>query len=99
MPVPPVSDYATFHEVARLIAAGEWQPNAFGWLFGGPIYPLVLAPLTSLGDAGLPAMRVLNALLQTAAVALCWVLARDLFGRPAAYAAAIIAAFLPGLWL
>ena len=99
MPVPPEADFLTFHQMAGLIAKGEWWSTSYGWQFQGPMYPLVLSPFAALEDGGLAAMRVLNAALQTGMVAFTWLLGRRLFGSPVGLVAACIAALLPGLWM
>lgn len=95
----PESDFLTFLQTARLIAQGVWWPDAYGWAWQGPGYPLVIAPLTLLGAAALPAIHALNI---GCGVATVWVISRvaaSLFSDRAGVIAAFIAAAFPGLWL
>src|SRR5262249_3553958 len=96
LPVTPESDYRTFLDMARLIAAGQWQPSSYGWTYQGPGYPLLLAPLVRLGG-GVPAIVLANLLLQLGMVAFVWLLGRRLFGPVAGLAGAALAALLPGI--
>jgi hypothetical protein len=60
---------------------------------------MLIAPLTLLGEASLPAIYTLNAALGVLTVALVWRLGSCLFGSRAGLIAAAIAALFPGLWL
>jgi 4-amino-4-deoxy-L-arabinose transferase-like glycosyltransferase len=97
--LPPESDFLTFLTTAQLIGRGHWWPDAYGWSWQGPAYPLLIAPLTLLGQAMLPAIYTMNVVLGVLTVALVHRLGRDLFGSRAGLLAAAITAALPGLWL
>ena len=45
------SDFLTFLDTARAIAAGVSDPQSYGWSWQGPGYPILLAPLTLLGGS------------------------------------------------
>jgi hypothetical protein len=96
--VAPESDFATFFWMTQEIAIGHWPSDSYGWVWAGPGYPLLLAPLLALGG-GLTAIWAANVLFQLAMVLGVWVLSRRLFGPRAAVASAIFAAILPDLWL
>lgn len=96
---PPESDFLTFFSTAQLIGQGYWWPDAYGWAWQGPAYPLLMAPLTLLGQASLPAIYAMNVALGVLTVALVYRLGSSLFGSRAGLLAAAIAAALPGLWL
>jgi hypothetical protein len=95
----PESDFLTFFSTAQLIAQGNWWPSAYGWAWQGAGYPLLIAPLTFLGDWSLTAIHAVNVALGVMTVALVYRLGRTLFGPRAGLVAAAVAAALPGLWL
>lgn len=95
----PESDFLTFFSTAQLIGQGHWWPDAYGWAWQGPGYPLLLAPLTLLGQASLPAIYAMNVALGVLTVALVYRLGSSLFGSHAGLLAAAITALFPGLWL
>ena len=95
----PESDFLTFFNTAQLIGQGNWWPDAYGWAWQGPAYPLLMAPLTLLGQASLPAIYVMNVALGVLTVGLVYRLASSLFDSRAGLLAAVIAAAFPGLWL
>jgi hypothetical protein len=96
---PPESDFLTFLQTAEMIANGDWRPDAYGWAWQGPGYPLLIAPLTTLGSASLTAIHLANAALGVFAVWLIYRIGQGLLGTRAGLIAAGIAALLPGLWL
>ena len=94
-------DSESYWSLARAVAQGE--PYEYGpdgpKVFRTPGYPVLLAPLfLAFGDQP-PVMwaRAQAALLGTLAVAGVWLLARRLFGRRAAWWAALATAVYPGL--
>ena len=95
----PESDFLTFLTTAQLIGQGHWWPDAYGWAWQGPGYPLLIAPLTLLGPASLPAIYALNIALGSAGGRTGLAAGvSDL--RVASWAmGAAIAAMFPGLWL
>lgn len=95
---PPESDFLTFLQTARLIGEGTWWPDAYGWAYQGAGYPLLLAPLTRLGEATVPAILALNVALGVLTVGLVLRLGSSLFGARAGLIAAALVAALPGLW-
>jgi hypothetical protein len=95
----PESDFLTFFQTAQAIAHGQWSPEAYGWSWQGPGYPLLIAPLTLLGSATMPAIHALNVALGVLAVWLTYRLATSLFGSTAGLIAGGVAATYPGLWL
>jgi len=98
MPVPPESDFATYYQMAQTIAHGQWLANDYGWVLGGPVYPLALAPILALGG-DLGGIRVANVAFQLGTVLAVWLAGRALFGPGAGLASALLAALAPGLWL
>ena len=95
----PESDFLTFFQTAQLIAQGVWWPDAYGWAWQGPGYPLLIAPLTLLGAASLPAIQATNIALGVITVWLLYRLTSTLLGRRAGLIAAALGAAYPGLWL
>ncbi len=95
--VPRVIDSADavgYAEAVRMLARGDlsaWQP------YTPPLYPLAAVPLYWLtGDVEWSA-RLVSFAASMMLAALAWLLARELFGRQAAFAAGIVFALWP--WL
>jgi 4-amino-4-deoxy-L-arabinose transferase-like glycosyltransferase len=97
LPVPPESDFRALINATRTIVAGGWPANSDTWASHGVGYPLLLAPVALVTDSLVP-LRVENVLYQLGTIVVVWWLARTLFGRVAALAAAVCAAVLPGMW-
>ena len=97
LPVQPESDFATFYQMTTLIADGKWLPQSYGWTFGGPGYPVTLAPLLAAGG-GLTAIRAANLAFQLGTIVAVWLLGRQTVGRRGGLAGAAIAGLCPGIW-
>ncbi|MBI2827124.1 MAG: glycosyltransferase family 39 protein [Planctomycetia bacterium] len=93
-------DSESYWVLAQTIARGE--PYQFGSpdarVFRAPGYPLVLAGvfLMASGDAAVRLARALGAVLGTVAVAMVYILARQLFDERTALVAAVMTAVYPG---
>ena len=98
MPVPPVSDFATFRDMVDIMRGGGWWADAFGWIFQGPLYPALGANIPRFTADGLFELRLFNVALQLATAAFVFVIARRLQGPRCAVVAAGLCAILPGLW-
>jgi tetratricopeptide (TPR) repeat protein len=88
-------DTAVYVELARKVAAGDWLlgPGAY---YVSPLYIYFLALCLAMSGGALMAVRVIQAVLGTAAVGLVFLTARAWFGERAAWVAAGLAA-LTGL--
>jgi hypothetical protein len=95
----PESDFLTFLDTARAIAAGLGDPQSYGWSWQGPGYPILLAPLTFLGPASLPAIYAANTALGLLTIWLLYRIGTNLFGVHVGLVAAAIGAVYPGLWM
>jgi hypothetical protein len=96
-PLEPESDFATFLDMATKIAHGQWRPDEYGWVYQGPGYPSLIAPVIALGG-GLDLLRVVNVAAQLGMICGVWLLARSFFGLRGATVAGALAAILPGIW-
>ncbi len=89
-PLLPGYDMTRFHQWAQEIAAGRLSPP--GTFYQGPLYPYLLGALYALPGPDVITAVLFQHLLGAGSVALCYLLARKLFGRgPALLAAAMMA--------
>lgn len=102
---PLLGDAPEYDSEGRFISQGHWWwtqtpygvPHAGAWK--APLYPAFVGVLYALlGDSHVRVELVQAIFLAPATVMLTWWLARRLFGRRAAMAAALIAAAYPAVW-
>ncbi len=86
-----VLDPAYYHEWARRIAAGDWLSGTEAFE-QSPLYAYILALIYRFAGAGLLAPRIVQALVGAGTCLLVFLIARRVFGRPAALAAGLLAA-------
>ena len=84
-------DTTAYAELAQRVMAGDWGLGP-GLYYVSPLYIYFLAIAKGL-TGSYTAVRMIQALLGTAGVACIFVMAREWFGRRAAWIAAILAAF------
>lgn len=80
---------------SRLIHEGVFATADGRLVARMPLYPAMLAPLAALGDWGVPAARVLQALLGAATAWIGWRWAREALGGRAAVVAGLLIAIEP----
>ena len=90
--LPPV-DGATYSDIARRLAAGDWLLRGSGPYWQPPLYPYVLGVLrAAFGDGMFTAARLLQAVLGAATCTLTYLVGRRAVGDTAARVAAAAAA-------
>ncbi len=81
----PTSDEFELMRLARHLAGGDWAGLDWGAFFRPELFSYVLAILLKITGGSLTAIHVILAAMDSAAVALMWVLARQIFSRRAAF--------------
>jgi peptidoglycan/LPS O-acetylase OafA/YrhL/4-amino-4-deoxy-L-arabinose transferase-like glycosyltransferase len=97
------NDPADYDRLGQLLAAGKGfgasvlSPSGGPTAFRPPLYPVFLGGIYKLTGDSMTAARLVQAALGGVTVVLVFLVARRLFGRPAAFAAAIVTAVYPPL--